>query len=123
MLATAILLILTCFWRKSKLHKNFSPTVLTEDEQKHSIEMLNTRKPLLLAKMIEDQLPTDTKLSEKRYIVTLIEKKSFISILFNVFSRAETEQLQAIYNHMKKHSEFADITMEDMKNQLHLYGF
>jgi len=43
--------------------------------------------------------------------------------MINLFSRVEAEQLEAIYKLMQNHGQFGSTTMDDMQDQLKLYGF
>lgn len=55
---------------------------------------------------------------------TFLDHYEHLDLHFYFFSRVETEQMEAIYKLMQKHSaQFGDTTMDDMKNQMQLYGF
>ena len=59
-----ICLTLTCLWNA----KNITPSQLplTEKKQIHEMGFLSSRKPLQLAKEMEEKLPEEVKLLEKK---------------------------------------------------------
>ncbi|KAK4022488.1 uncharacterized protein LOC116918488 [Daphnia magna] len=96
-----ICLTLTCLWNGKNIIPCSPPT--NEEQKIEEIQFLSSRKPLQLAKQLEEKLPEEVKLLEKQ---------------------VESEQMEAIYKLMQKHSaQFGDTTMDDMKNQMQLYGF
>ncbi|KAI9555373.1 hypothetical protein GHT06_017888 [Daphnia sinensis] len=96
-----ICLTLTCLWNGKNIIPCSPPT--KEEQKINEIKFLSSRKPLQLAKQLEEKLPEEVKLLEKQ---------------------VESEQMEAIYKLMQKHSaQFGDTTMDDMKNQMQLYGF
>jgi hypothetical protein len=58
-----ICLTLTCLWNA----KNITPSTPPKEQQKDGLGFLSSRKPLQLAKQLEEKLPEEVKLLEKKY--------------------------------------------------------
>ena len=57
-----ICLTLTCLWNA----KNIAPSPPPKEQQIDGLGFLNSRKPLQLAKQLEEKLPEEVKLLEKK---------------------------------------------------------
>lgn len=64
-LATICSAFIYYYCQNTKSHQNTRQTAETK-EKHETIKILNSRKPLLLVKQIEDQLPAEKKLEEKK---------------------------------------------------------
>lgn len=59
-----ICLTLTCLWNAKNITPSSPPK---EQQQKDGLGFMSSRKPLQLAKQLEEKLPEEVKLLEKKY--------------------------------------------------------